>query len=106
MFKTHGSGKTTLKSLKDILFNFMAPETFTTDGGTHFTSHEVTEFCNTAGTRTHVVPAYSPCINGLVEGTHRLRIYILARLCTPELGKDGWHEMDINNLPRNWPDVI
>jgi hypothetical protein len=104
MFKTHGSGKTTLKSLKDIFFNFTAPETFMTDGGTHFTSHEVTEFCDTAGTRTHVVPAYSPWINGLVEGTNKLLIYILARLCAPELGEDGWREMDINNLPRNWPD--
>ena len=104
MFKTHGSGKTTLKSLKDIFYNFTPPETFMSDGGSHFTSHEVTEFCEASGTKTHVVPAYSPWVNGLVEGTNKLLIYILARLCAPELGEDGWREMSMNNLPRNWPD--
>ena len=104
MFKTHGSGKTTLKSLKDIAYNFTTPETFMTDGGTHFTNHEVTEFCDASGIKTHVAPAYSPWVNGLVEGTNKLLIYVLARLCAPELGEDGWREMSINNLPRNWPD--
>jgi hypothetical protein len=46
MFKTHGSGKTTLKSLKDIFYNFTSPETFMTDGGSHFNNHKVAEFCN------------------------------------------------------------
>jgi len=31
-FKTHGSRKTTAKSLKDIFYNFTTPETFMTDG--------------------------------------------------------------------------
>jgi len=101
MFKTHGSGKTTLKSLKDIFFNFTAPETFMTDKGIHFTSHKVTEFCNTVGTKTHIVPTYSSWI---IKGTNELLIYILACLGTPKLGEDGWREMDVNNLPRNWPD--
>jgi hypothetical protein len=103
-FKTHGSGKTTVRSLNDIFHNFTAPETFMTDGGTHFTNHEVTDFCEASGTKTHVVPAYSPWVNGLVEGTNKLLIYVLARLCAPELGEDGWREMDVSNLPRNWPD--
>ena len=108
MFTTHGSGQTTLKSLKDIFFNFTTPETFMTDGGTHFTSHKVTEFCDMVGTKTHGVPAYSPWItsNGLVKGTNKLLIYILALLCMPKLDEDGWHEMDVNNLPRNWPDYF
>jgi hypothetical protein len=46
MFKTHGSGKTTLKSLKDIFYNFTSPETFMTDGGSHLNNHKVAEFCN------------------------------------------------------------
>jgi transposase InsO family protein len=102
-FKTHGSGKTTVKSLNDIFHNFTAPETFMTDRGTHFTSHEVTEFCEASGTKTHIVSAYSPWVNGLVEGTNKLLIYVLARLCVLELGKDGWHKMTVNSLPRNWP---
>jgi hypothetical protein len=104
MFKTHGSGKTMVKSLKDIFFNFTAPETFMMDRGTHFTSHKVMEFCSSSGTKTHVMSAYSPWINGLVKGTNKLLIYILARLCAPEIGEDGWHEMDTNHLPRHWLD--
>jgi transposase InsO family protein len=100
----HGSGKTTVKSLRDIFYNYTAPETFMTDGGTHFTSHEVVNYCEASGAKTHVVPAYSPWVNGLVEGTNKLLIYVLARLCAPELGEDGWREMDISSLPRNWPD--
>jgi hypothetical protein len=74
------------------------------DGGTHFTHHKVTEFCSSLGMKTHVVSAYSPWINGLVEGINKLLIYILAHLCTPEIGENGWHEMDANHLPRHWPD--
>ena len=103
-FKTHSSGKTMVRLLHDIFHNFIAAETFMTDGGTHFTSHEVTEFCEASGTKTHIVPAYSPWVNGLVEGTNKLLIYVLARLCAPELGEDGWREMDVGNMPRNWPD--
>jgi hypothetical protein len=81
MFKAHGSRKTTLKLLKDIFFNFTTPETFMTDGGTHFTSQKVTEFCHASGTKTHLVPTYSPWINSLIEGMNKLLIYILACLC-------------------------
>jgi hypothetical protein len=103
-FKTHGSGKTTVRSLNDIFHNFTAPETFMMDGGTHFTSHEVTDFCEASGTKTHIISAYLPWVNGLVEGTNKLLIYVLAHLCALELGKDGWCEMDVSSLPRNWPD--
>ena len=60
MFKTHGSVKTTLKSLKDIFYNFTPPETFMANGGSHFDNHEVAEFCEASGTKTHIVLAYSP----------------------------------------------
>jgi len=30
-------------------------------------------------------------VDGLVEGTNKLLLYILARLCAPELGEDGWN---------------
>ena len=48
--------------------------------------------------------AYPPWINGLVEGTNKILLYILARLCTPDIGEDGWKTMEWNNLPRSWPD--
>lgn len=75
-FKTHRSGKMIVKSLNDIFSNFTVPGMFMTDGGTHFISGEVMEFCEAVGTKTHIVPAYSPWINRLVEGTNKLLIYM------------------------------
>lgn len=79
-------------------------ETFMSDGGSHFKNHEVTNFCTEWGTKHHVAPAYSPWVNGLVEGANKLLIYILARSCAPEIGEDGWHDMTADQLPRTWPD--
>jgi hypothetical protein len=39
-----------------------------------------------------------------VEGTNKLLLYILARLCAPELGEDGWQVAEWETLPRTWPD--
>jgi hypothetical protein len=75
-----------------------------TDGGTHFKCKEVEDFCMEWGTKMHVVAAYSPWVNGLVEGTNKLLLYILARLCTPELGEDGWNSSKWEDLPRTWTD--
>jgi hypothetical protein len=104
MFKGAGSGKTTVKSLTNIFHNFAPSETFMTDGGSHFKCEEVENFCTTWGTETHVVAAYSPWVNGLVEGTNKLLLYILARLCAPELGEDRWNTTQWEDLPRTWPD--
>jgi IS30 family transposase len=100
-FKMKGSMKTTVKSLTDIFHNFTPPETFMTDGGTLFTGNEMKDHCAKWGMKTHVVSAYSPWVNGLVEGTNKLLIYILARLCAPDLGKDNWQETSISQLPQN-----
>ena len=43
-------------------------------------------------------------MNGLVEGTNKLLIYILARLCAPRLGEDDWQHTHLDALPNNWPD--
>ena len=56
------------------------------------------------GIKHHIVAAYSPWINGLVEGTNRLLLYVLARLCAPEVGEDGWQSMSWEDLPKTWPD--
>jgi len=42
-FKTAGTGKTTIKALTDIFYNFAPAETFMTDGGKHFKNTEVDE---------------------------------------------------------------
>ena len=89
-FKTHRSATTTNRSLDDIFHNFAPPDTFMADGGKHFKNREVEENCERWGTKLHTVAAYSPWVNGLVEGTNKLLLYVLARLCAPEVGEDGW----------------
>ncbi|KAG5649711.1 hypothetical protein H0H81_002397 [Sphagnurus paluster] len=103
-FKTHGSSATTKKSLGDIFYTHAPAKTFMADRGGHFASNEVAEFCEKWGTKVHTVAAYSPWVNGLVEGTNKLLLYVLAWLCAPELGEDGWQAMKKENLPYNWPD--
>ena len=103
-FKTAGTGKTTIKSLTNIYENFTLAETFMLDGGRHFDNMEVKEFCNKWGSKHHVVAAYSPWINSLVEGTNKILLYILACLCALDIGEDGWKAMKWDNLLRAWPD--
>jgi hypothetical protein len=74
------------------------------DGGKHFKNNEVRQCCEKWGGRHHVVAAYSPWINGLVEGTNKILLYILARLCAPEVGEDGWQTVNWTDLPKTWPD--
>jgi len=100
----HGTAATTNKSLNDIFHNFAPLETFMVDGGKHFKNQEVMENCEHWGTRLHTVAAYSPWVNGLVEGTNRLLLYVLARLCAPEVGEDGWQATTWDKLPATWPD--
>ena len=66
-YKTAGTAKTTIDALSTITKAFIAPETFMTDGGTHFNNHIVREFCDSNGCKHHVTPAYSPWVNGLVD---------------------------------------
>jgi len=102
-FKTAGSSTTTIKCLRQIFQNFIASETFMTDGGTHFNSAEVRAFCELWKCTTHVVSAYSPWINGLVEGTNKILLHVLKCLCAPNLGEDDYEEMDWDSLLKSWP---
>ena len=81
----------------------MTPETFMTDGGSHFKNAEVCDFCVLWKCVQHVVSAYSPWINGLVEGTNKILLHVLKRLCAPDLGEDEYAEMDWDALPKMWP---
>ena len=82
-FKTHGTATTTNHSLNDIFHNFALLKMFMADGGKHFKNHDVAENCEHWGTKLHTVAAYSLWVNRLVEGTNKLLLYVLARLCTP-----------------------
>ncbi|KAG6806862.1 hypothetical protein H0H92_009810 [Tricholoma furcatifolium] len=63
----------------------------------------VRDFCVSQGTKAHIVSAYSPWVNGLVEGTNKLLLHILKRLCVPDLNKDKYNTIDWESLPANWP---
>ena len=102
-FKTAGSSKTTIKTLERIFHDFLAAEVFMSDGGTHFNSDPVRTFCKSWGCKPHVVSAYSPWINGLVEGTNKILLHVLKRLCAPGLGDDEYDNMDWDSLPKSWP---
>ena len=103
-YKTAGSAKTTLDSLNRTLQAYTPWETFMSDGGKHFDNKEVRDLCEKWGTKTHVVSAYSPWINGLVEGTNKLFLHVLKRLCAPDLDNEGAEKVMTDDIPRQWPD--
>ena len=102
-FKTAGSSKTTITTLKRIFQNFQAAEVFMSDSGTHFDSNAVQAFCKSWACKLHVVSAYSPWINRLVEGTNKILLHVLKRLCAPGLGDDEYDNMAWDSLPKSWP---
>jgi transposase InsO family protein len=97
------TGRTTTTSFNNICDTYTPPETLMVDGGPEFNNKEVREACAKRNTKLHVIPAYSPWINGLVEGTNSRLLAILKRLCAPDLGEDEYDAMD---LPKNWPDHL
>ena len=76
------------------------------DGRKHFDNKEVRELCEKWGTKTHIVPAYSPWVNGLVEGTNKLLLHVLKRLCALDLNDEEAEKMAVEDLPRSWPDHL
>jgi hypothetical protein len=76
------------------------------DGGRHFDNNEVRQLCKEWGTETHVVPAYSPWINGLVEGTNKLLLHVLKRLCAPDLNDEEAEKTKVEDIPKSWPEHL
>ena len=104
--KTHGTGKTTVDALSRIFQDFTPPETFMTDDGKHFNNTEVRTMCEKWSTNTHIVPTYSPWVNGLVEGTNKILLHVLKRLCAPNLGEDEQVSTTTDDVPKNWPEHL
>jgi hypothetical protein len=99
--------ETTVAALRNIGNTYIDPETFMVDGGSHFNNNTVREFCNKRGIKLHIVAKYSAWVNGLVEGTNKILLGILKRLCAPDLGEDEYALMtDFTHLPKNWPDHL
>ncbi|OBZ75915.1 hypothetical protein A0H81_04919 [Grifola frondosa] len=56
----------------------------------HFDNKDIKEYCEKYSTKTHIVSAYSPWINGLVE----------------DVGEDNCDMMNWDSLPKNWPTYL
>jgi hypothetical protein len=95
-----------MKRALESLFNGYVPcETFQTDRGSHFNNEVVRCVCRAYGVKPHIVAKYSPWVNGLVEGTNKILLGILKRLCLLDLGEEGWRKIEKwEHLPNNWPD--
>ena len=104
-YKTAGTAKTTVDALSTISKNFMAPEAFMIDGSSHFNNAAVWEFCEANACKHHVIPVYSPWVNGLVEDTNKILLHVLKRMCAPEIGEQD-DDRSWENLPRAWPDHL
>ena len=76
------------------------------DGDSHFDCEEVRDYCNSIGTKLHIVAAYSPWLNGLLEGSNGILLNALKRLCAPSLGEDDYAEMQVKDIPKTWPDHL
>lgn len=100
------TGKNTVDSLKHIVQGFTAPNTLMTDGGSHFNCNEVKAFCDENNIKLHVVAAYAPWLNGLLEGSNGILLNALKRLCAPGLGEDDYEHMATKDIPKNWPDHL
>ena len=101
--KTSATGKSSRKSYSDICDLFTASESLMTDGGPEFDNDELRAECEKRGTKLQICPAYSPWVNGLLEGTNSILLNRLKRMCAPDLGEDVYGEMDV---PYNWPDHL
>lgn len=107
-FKVARSSSTTVFSLNSLFNGYLPPETFMTNNGSHFANKEVEALCARWGAKQYLTPAYPPWVNGLVEGTNKILLHVLKRLCAPKLGED-WEEfqgMNWETLPEKWPEYL
>ena len=102
--KHHGTAKHTINGLHTVTHTFQAPETFMTDGGSHFNNGNVRAWCEANGIEHHVVAVYSPWINGLVENTNVQLLGQLKQLYSPELREDSVQNTKAEDVTKAWPD--
>ena len=99
------TGKTTVDSLQCISQIFTAPKTIMVDGS-HFDCIEVQDYCDSIGSKLHIIAAYAPWINGLLEGSNGILLNVLKWLCALGLGEDDYDCIAIEDLPSNWPKYL
>ena len=94
---------TSKKSYGDICDLFTSSEMLMADGGPEFDNKELRDKCTRRGTKLEICLAYSPWVNGLLEGTNVILLNRLKRMCAPDLGEDKYTGMEI---PANLPDHL
>jgi transposase InsO family protein len=87
------SGDTTVTRLRKLWTDFHVPESYMCDNGPGFDNWQLHELCDEFGIELHYVAAYSPWVNGLVEGMNAKILGQLKRLCTPDLDEDAYDAM-------------
>jgi hypothetical protein len=104
-YKTAGTAKMTIDAVSTVTKAYIAPEMFMMDSGSHFNNAAVREYCDANGIKQHITLVYSLWVNGLVEGSNKILLHILKRLCVPDVGEqadtEGWEK-----LPKHWPDHL
>ena len=91
-----------MDSLRCINQAFVTPGTIMVDGGSHFNCNEVREYCNSIGSKLHIIAAYSPWLNGLLEGSNKILFNALKQLCAPNPGEHDYAKMTIKDILSNW----
>ena len=96
-----------VNALQHIGNTYTDPETVMIDRGSHFNNAEVCDFCEKRGIKLHIVAGYSAWVNGLVDGTNKILLGVLKRLCAPDLGENEYTEItNFSHLLKNWPDHL
>jgi hypothetical protein len=80
--KTAATGLTMRTGLEQIHTKFPPSETLMCDGGPEFDNTVVRAYCESKSTNLQIVPAYSPWVNGLLEGMNSKLLGRLKRMTT------------------------
>ena len=72
---------------------YCSPDVFIVDSGSHSLGHDITDWCESHGSKYQQVAAYLPWVNGLLKGTNGELLSHLKRLCAQNLGEDEWVEV-------------
>ncbi|QRW06987.1 Retrovirus-related Pol polyprotein from transposon opus [Ceratobasidium sp. AG-Ba] len=98
-----GTGKTTVNALEKLSDGLLTPQSFMADGGSHFDCAEVHDWARSRNVQPLKTPPYAPWANGLAEGSIKLVIGRLKRLCTPTVGESPEEDADASTTPASWP---
>ncbi|QRW08776.1 Retrovirus-related Pol polyprotein from transposon opus [Ceratobasidium sp. AG-Ba] len=101
--KKPGTGKFTVDALTKVSDLIAKPKSFMADGGSHFDCDEVRRWCESQGTQPLTTPAYAPWTNGLAEGTIKLLVGRLKKLCAPDVGETPDAGNEAASTPTSWP---